>query len=186
MRGKFCDENHSIVIVWLMCSIYFVIATSSKGQNLASTIDTTPILRHSSPSTSSSPLYYSSALDDTTEMKITCSPFSCASSKNKHSSKSSLKVIIRRHSKKRRKSLPTTGSTSNEPRRKTNRDKRQLSSPSPTRALLKSQSDTSSSLTGSSPGSLADELEKLSVNSELSPTNKYLQRVSSDSQGISV
>lgn len=168
-----------------MCSIYFIIATSSKGENLTSS-DTVPILRHSTPSASSSPRYYSSASEDATELKITCSPFSCTSSKNKHSSKSSLKVTItgKRKSKKRRKSLPTNGSTSNETRRKANRDERK-SSPSPTRALLTSHSDTSSSLTGSSPGSLTDELEKLNVSTELSPSNKYLQRVSSDSQGIS-
>ena len=169
-----------------MCSVYFIIATSSNGQNLTTPCDTVPSLRHSTPSASSSPLYYSSASEDATELKVTCSPFSCTSSKSKHSSKSSLKVIIKRNSKKRRKSLPTAGTTSNESRRKAKRDERKLSSPSPTRALLKSQSDTSSSLTGSSPGSLADELEKLSVSSELSSTNKYLQRASTDSQGIFV
>ncbi|CAH3025166.1 unnamed protein product [Porites evermanni] len=98
--------------------------------------------------------------EDATELKITCSPFSCTSPKNKQSSKS-LKVLItgKRNSKKRRKSLPASGTTSNE-RRKAYKDERK-SSPSPTRALLTSQSDTSSSLTGSSPGSLTDELEKL-------------------------
>ncbi|KAJ7391091.1 Serine/threonine-protein kinase PAK 3 [Desmophyllum pertusum] len=155
-------------------------ATSSEGVDLTSSCDTVPPSRHLSAS--SSPRH-TSALDDPTDLKITCSPFSCTSSKSKHSSKSGLKLIIKRHSKKRRKSLPSTGSTSNETRRKANREERKLSSPSPTRALLTSQSDTSSSLTGSSRGSLADELEKLSVNSHLSSSNKYSQRISSDSQG---
>ena len=138
-----------------------------------------------SASASSSPRHTSSASDDPTDLKITCSPFSCTSSKSKRSSKSSLKLIVRRNSKKRRKSLPSTGSTSNETR-KVNKEERNLSSPSPTRALLTSQSDTSSSLTGSSPGSLADELEKLTMNSHLSSSNKYSQRISSDSQGNSL
>lgn len=172
----------------LMISMYFIIATPRKGHNNSPAPNTVPALRHSSPSSSSSPLFYSSAIDDTTELKITCSPFSCASPKNKHSSKSSLKVVIKRNSKKRRKSLPANGSTSADQRRKANRDERK-SSPSPTRALLKSQSDTSGSLTGSSPGSLpeslADELEKLSTSSELSSTNKFLQRNSSEPPGIS-
>ncbi|XP_027037240.1 serine/threonine-protein kinase PAK 3-like isoform X3 [Pocillopora damicornis] len=136
-----------------------------------------------SASASSSPRHTSSAPEDPTDLKITCSPFSCTSSKSKRSSKSSLKLIIRRNSKKRRKSLPSPGSTSDETRRRANKEERKLSSPSPTRALLTSQSDTSSSLTGSSPGSLADELEKLTMNSHLSSTNKYSQRISSDSQG---
>ena len=163
--------------------MYFIIATSFKGKILTSSSDTEPILRHSTPSASSSP-QYSSASEDATELKITCSPFSCTSPKNKQSSKS-LKVLItgKRNSKKRRKSLPASGTTSNE-RRKAYKDERK-SSPLPTRALLTSQSDTSSSLTGSSPGSLTDELEKLIVSSELSPTNKYLQHISSDFQGIS-
>ena len=163
--------------------MYFIIATSFKGKILTSSSDTEPILRHSTPSASSSP-QYSSASEDATELKITCSPFSYTSPKNKQSSKS-LKVLItgKRNSKKRRKSLPASGTTSNE-RRKAYKDERK-SSPSPTRALLTSQSDTSSSLTGSSPGSLTDELEKLIVSSELSPTNKYLQHISSDFQGIS-
>lgn len=185
IQNGFNQHNACMMNVWLMCSIYFIIATSIKGQNLTSPCDTVPSLRHSSPSASSSPLYYSSASEDTQELKITCSPFSCTSAKSKHSSKSSLKVIIKRNSKKRRKSLPASGSTSNNTRRKANGDERK-SSPSPTRALLKSQSDTSSSLTGSSPGSLADELEKLSASSELSSLNKYSQQGSSDSQGISV
>lgn len=173
--------------VWLICSIYFIVATSSEGIDLTSSGDTIPPSRHLSASASSSPRYNSSALEDPADLKITCSPFSCTSTKNKHSSKSSLKLIVKRHSKKRRKSLPANGSTGNETsRRKVNREERKLSSPSPTRALLTSHSDTSSSLTGSSPGSIADELEKLSVNSHLSSSNKYSQRVSSDSQGISV
>lgn len=166
--------------------MYSIVATSSEGIDLTSSGDTVPPSRHLSASPSSSPRYNSSALDDPADMKITCSPFSCTSTKNKHSSKSGLKLIIKRSSKKRRKSLPTTGSTGTETRRKVNRDERKLSSPSPTRAVLTSQSDTSSSLTESSPGSLADELEKLSVNSNLSSPNKYSQRISSDSQGIFV
>lgn len=170
--------------MWVISSMYSIVATSSEGIDLTSSSDTVPPSRHLSASPSSSPRYNSSALDDPADMKITCSPFSCTSTKNKHSSKSGLKLIIKRNSKKRRKSLPATSSTGNETRRKVNRDERKLSSPSPTRALLTSQSDTSSSLTGSSPGSLADELEKLSVNSNLSSPNKYSQRISSDSQGI--
>jgi len=163
--------------------MYSIVATSSEGIDLTSSGDAVPSSRHLSASPSSSPRYNSSALDDPSDMKITCSPFSCTSTKNKHSSKSGLKLIIKRSSKKRRKSLPATGSTGNETRRKVKRDERK-SSPSPTRALLTSQSDTSSSLTGSSPGSLADELEKLSVNSNFSSPIKYSQRISSDSQGI--
>lgn len=171
--------------IWLICSIYFIVATSSEGIDLTSSGDTVPSSRHLSALASSSPRYNSSALEDSADLKITCLPFTCTSTKNKHSPKSSLKLIVKRNSKKRRKSLPATASTGNETRRKVNREERKLSSPSPTRALLTSQSDTSSSLTGSSPGSLADELEKLSVNLHLS-SNKYSQRVSSESQGISV
>lgn len=166
--------------------MYSIVATSSEGLDLSSSNDTVLPLRHMSASASSSPRHTSSALEDPTDLKITCSPFSCTSSKSKRSSKSSLKLIIRRNSKKRRKSLPSPGSTSDETRRRANKEERKLSSPSPTRALLTSQSDTSSSLTGSSPGSLADELEKLTMNSHLSSTNKYSQRISSDSQGISL
>ena len=166
--------------------MYSIVATSNEGLDLSSSNDTVPPLRHMSASASSSPRHTSSAPEDPTDLKITCSPFSCTSSKSKRSSKSSLKLIIRRNSKKRRKSLPSPGSTSDETRRRVNKEERKLSSPSPTRALLTSQSDTSGSLTGSSPGSLADELEKLTMNSHLSSTNKYSQRISSDSQGISL